>query len=132
MGWKITFLKDLGILETVFDGEVSGEEMLIAAEERIAAGKKHGTHLFIINARSMIAPRSATVDVYEIPTRIYPKNQANRVSRIAVVAPEDPGSVWAAGFFEDVCVNRGWQTKAFRDRGNAIEWLQEPSRAKSD
>jgi hypothetical protein len=125
--WEIHFHEDLAVVETEFDGVVSGDEMLEAAQARIAAGKRHKTHLFIIDAKKMIAPRSATVEVYEIPTKIYPKTLAERASRIAVVAPDDPDSVWVANFFEDVCINRGWQTRVFRDKPTAIAWLQEPS-----
>ncbi len=132
MTWEIHFIEDLNIVETVFVGPSTGPELLEAAKTRIKVGKRHNTNLFIINAKAMIVPRSVTVEIYEIPSRIYPENRADRQSCIAVVIPTDPDSLWVNSFFEDVCFNRGWLTKSFRDRANAIEWLLEQSNANND
>ena len=122
---KLEYHEDTGIVELHINGRANGEELMEAATARIAFGKERGVERYIINVRHLEAPRSATTAVFEIPTRLYDEQGASRSSTIAVIAPIDAQSMWAANFFEDTCVNRGWRVETFLDRDRAIDWLLE-------
>ncbi len=124
MGWKVDFINDLHIVELILSGELSGEELQASAAARIAAGEKHGVTEFIINARDLVAPRAATMAVYDIPARLYPEKNMPREARIAVVIPVAPDSDWIVQFYEDLCVNRGWRVFMAPDRDSALSWLR--------
>ena len=98
--------------------------MLEAASARIAAGKEKNTTDFMIDAEQMIVSRSATMDLFKIPTQVYQDNEAERSSRIAVIKPIDPDSQWIAKFYDDLCTTRGWTAKIFTDREAALNWLR--------
>ena len=97
--------------------------MLEAAAERIRIGKVQNVTRFLLDASKMIAPRSATMDVFKIPTIVYQEKEVDRATRIGVVAPTDRDSGWIVRFYEDLCYTRGWSIKICRDRQNAIDWL---------
>lgn len=124
MIWEIDYDDEEQIVVLTLSGVVPGPEMLEAAEARIKAGREKNTTRFIIDAEDMIAPRSATMDVFSIPTQVYQKNKVDRKTRIAVITPRDPQSEWIAGFYDDLCTTRGWTVKIFADRPGALGWLR--------
>lgn len=126
MAWDVRHRDDLGIIETTLSGRLSGEELQAAAAARIALGEEKEVTNFLIDGRDLIAPRSATVAVYDIPTRIYVEQNAPRETRIAVVKPTAPESQWINQFYEDLCVNRGWSVYLTDDVTAALQWLQQP------
>lgn len=125
MTWEVGFNEDLQIVELVLSGHVAGPEFADAAAARIAMGQEKGITNFLIDAGDMVTSRSATVGVFQLPTAVYPEKKMGRDSHLAVLVPKDPGSIWVADFFEDICVNRGWHVQTFTDRNTAIDWLQE-------
>ena len=124
MGWKVDFINDLHIVELILSGELSGEELQASAAERISVGEEHGVTDYIINAHDLVAPRAATMAVYDIPARLYAAKKMPREARIAVVIPVDPDSAWIAQFYEDLCINRGWRVFMAPDRDSAMSWLR--------
>jgi len=125
VNWEIRYNPEEQIVESVFNGVVSGEDMFDAAQARIRKGKEHGISRFILDAKNMIAQRSATMDVFNIPTKMYQEYSVERTTRIAVIEPKDPDSAWVSQFYEDLCYTRGWSVKICRDRETAVAWLQE-------
>ena len=125
MPWKLEYHEQSQIVELHIDGRANGEELQEAAAARIAFGKEKGVERYIINVRHLEAPRSTTTAMFEIPNRLYEEEGLSRSSAIAVIAPIDAQSMWAANFFEDTCVNRGWRVETFLDRDRAIDWLLE-------
>lgn len=127
MPWNLEYSERLQIVELTINGRVTGNELKEAAAARIALGLELGVGKYIINARHIDAPESTTPAVYEIPTRTYPEKNLPRDSQIAVIAPISREAMWITGFYEDICVNRGWRVRTFLDRDRAIEWLQDPT-----
>jgi len=127
MPWDLEYSERLQIVELVISGRVTGEELKEAAEARIVYGQELGVNKYIINARHIDAPESATPAVYEISTKTYSDKNLSRDSQIAVIAPIASEAMWVTSFYEDICVNRGWRVKTFLDRDRAIEWLQDPT-----
>jgi len=126
MPWSVEYIGDLQIVELTISGRVGGDELKEAAAARIALGQERSTDKYIINVRDIDAAQSATAEVYEIPTKMYAEKNLSRASQIAVIAPLSNESMWITGFYEDICVNRGWRVHTFLDRDRAIDWLQEP------
>lgn len=127
MSWNVEHNEDLQIVELTISGRVSGDDLREAAAARIALGQEKGIDKYIINVRHIDASESMTPDIYEIPTKIYAEKNLSRSSQIAVIAPLASESLWVTGFYEDICVNRGWRVHTFLDRDRAIDWLQEPA-----
>ena len=123
MGWKVEFINDLHIIELTLSGKLDGEELQESAEARIALGERKGVTDFVINGEDLVAPRAATMAVYDIPSRLYPEKMP-RDARIAVVIPTAVESRWIVQFYEDLCVNRGWRVFMAQDRPSAIAWLR--------
>jgi hypothetical protein len=125
MPWSLEHIENLQIVELTISGRVSGDDLKEAAAARIALGQEKGIDKYIINARHIDAPESATPGVYDIPTKMYAEKNLSRASQIAVIAPLSSESMWVTGFYEDICINRGWRVRTFLDRDFAIDWLQE-------
>lgn len=122
--WQLEYFGDTQIVELKFSGRASGPDLLQAAAERIEFGRERGASKYLVNAQNMLAEKSLTLDVFEIPATVYADRQMARDSRIAVVAPSDPDSRWVTSFYEDASVNRGWLVRVFADRESAESWLQ--------
>lgn len=125
MIWNVEYNEELGIVELRLDGRLSGAELQESAASRIALGQEHGVTKFLIDARELIAPRSATMSIYDIAANTYAKSNQRRDTRIAVIVPTAPGSEWIVQFYEDLCVNRGWRVHMSDDRVSALAWLHE-------
>ncbi len=125
MPWSVEHNEELRIVELAISGRVSGDELKEAAAARIALGKVNGVDKYIIDVRHIDVPEATTPDVYDIPTKMYAEKSLSRTSQIAVIAPLSRKSTWITGFYEDICVNRGWRVHTFLDRSRAIDWLQE-------
>ena len=125
MPWSLEHIENLQIVELTISGRVSGDELKDAAAARIALGQENDIDKYIINVTHIDAPESATAEVYDIPTKMYAEKKLSRASQIAVIAPLSSESMWVTGFYEDICVNRGWCVQTFLDRNLAIDWLQE-------
>lgn len=126
MAWRLDYIEGARVVVLTFTGVIPGPELLEAAAARIAEGKDKNTTRFIIDAKEMIVSRSATMDVYRIPTEVYQKSDAARSSRIAVIKPSDTDSQWIGKFYDDLCTTRGWTAEFFSDRKAALDWLQSP------
>jgi hypothetical protein len=123
--WTVEYNEELGIVELRLDGRLSGAELQESAASRIALGQEHGVTKFLIDAQELIAPRSATMSIYDIAANTYAKSNQRRDTRIAVIVPTAPGSEWIVQFYEDLCVNRGWRVHMSDDRVSALAWLHE-------
>lgn len=124
MTWKVEYIDHLDIVELTLLGRLTGAQLQEAAAARIALGEEHGVTDFLIDAQDLIAPRSTTMSIYNIPARTYVEMNARRDARIAVVIPTAPESEWIVQFYEDLCVNRGWRVHMAPDRESALDWLQ--------
>ena len=125
MTWKIEYNDELQIVMLTYAGEITGEAIKAAAAARIAMGEKMGVTKYLIDTMKTQVGSSATFDIYDVPSKIYPDKDVDRTSIIAVIKPELPMATKMVEFYEDACVNRGWLVRTFEDRDSAIKWLQE-------
>ena len=126
MVWKVAYHDDLQIVELTISGRVTGPELLEAAASRIDLGQEKGITNYLIDGTELIPSRSTTLEILEIPEKVYFEKGMERTSRIAAVVPREPESHWIAEFYENASVNRGWRVQWFLNRHDAIGWLLGP------
>ena len=125
MTWKTEYNDELQIVVLTYTGEITGNDIKEAAAARIKMGRRKGVEKYLIDTREVQTDSSATLDIYEVPTRIYPNECINQRSHIAIIKPELPAATRMVRFFVDTCVNRGWSVKMFEDHESAVKWLQQ-------
>ena len=124
MSWTLEYNEKLDIVILTYKGKTTGPEIKEAAAARIDMGNRLGTIKFLIDTRLTLADESATLDIYEIPQKLYHDEHAQHKSRIAIIEPESPISREMVKFFENTCLNRGWLVKSFSEYEKAVSWLQ--------
>jgi len=121
MAWRVKYDPELGIICSVYAGQVSADEFEAGTLETIALAKKHKTNLLLIDD-SKLEVAVSTNDIFKMP-QFYEDAQAHRGSRWALIQPPEGPGLKALRFYETVCRNRGWLVKLFTDRQAAIDWL---------
>ncbi len=114
--------RDLGYIDAVFAEEVSAQDLKDITSEFIRLEKEERFNRFLINT-SEIKLTASYMDIYYLPNRQYIEEEADRFARVALILPVDKKQQEYALFYETVCVNRGWDVKAFRQSQQAIDWL---------
>lgn len=129
MGWRAFIHPTLPIIETHYEGALSPEELLAAAEESIRLSLEHGRTLFFGDCTGLRHGPSTT-HIYRLFEAIE-RSAVPRGSREALLLPDElpTGSDVAENlrFFEDLAVNRGFHVQVFADRQAALEWLMPPT-----
>ena len=125
MAWSVDYDEALRLVVLTYSGQTTGQDIKDAAAARIAMGRKRGVTDFLIDTRDVLVDESATVDIYDVPDKMYVDKAVQRVSRIAILEPRSPDSRHLVEFFANACTNRGWLAKRFTDRTEALEWLHE-------
>jgi hypothetical protein len=124
MPWSLKHDDTLGIVNLVYEGELSGDDLREATREGILLSQKHDAVKAIVDCTRQ-EKTGDILDLYEFPD-LYSQAGLNRAMRIALVMPIATELHELARFYEDVCVNRGWQVKNFDTREEALAWLHEP------
>jgi hypothetical protein len=122
MTWSHEYNSKLQIVELVYAGETTARDLQVSTSELIALEKEKGINRFIVDATDMEVNFSL-MDVYNLPTKQYIEENADRKGRVAVVLQTSPRTKEAVDFYEDVCRNRGWMVQVFSKREEAIDWL---------
>jgi len=121
MAWKIQIDPDSGIIQTVYNGTITVQDVRDQTVEalRLAAGE--GSHLFLTDVHNADSGLS-TLDIHEVPDQ-WDELQADQRNKLALVVPE-VGKTWRdAQLYETLCVSRGWKVRVFVQRNSAIDWL---------
>ena len=124
MPYRITHDGELGIIEVVFLGNITPEDLRASTSECIALHKRTGALGVLVDSNTWELGAPAT-QIYELPKE-YLKDGLDPRIRIAVLLPTQPAAVEGARFYEDVCRNRGWNARVMPDRASALEWLGLP------
>jgi len=122
MSWEIKNGRSPGVIELVYRGLTTGNDLRTATSECISLGNESGTTRFLVDAFEMELAASF-VDLFELPQRQYTDEKLTRKSLIAVIRPVSDKSREAAQFYETACQNRGWSVRLFPDRQGALDWL---------
>ncbi len=117
------FLEGVGVVESVYSGEVSPQEQQRNILLAVATAKERGVHRFFTDLSAMRNGPSPGELIAAV--ELFDSLGIPRTAREALVPP--PGSATFADvqFYEDACQNRGWNMRIFPDRPAALAWLQE-------
>jgi hypothetical protein len=115
---EITLNKELGIIEVLSHGKVTGKDCsrsLALLKELI---RTSGVHKVLSDTRKQKSTPS-TMDIFNfgvsLPTSI----------KLAVIVSESQPTLNDVAFVDNVAHNRGVNIKKFTSRSEALEWLQD-------
>ena len=124
MPWSYEIDESLGVVTVVYEGEVTGDELRESTTELIGLQKTAGLKLYLIDATSMrLAPTTSIMDVFDLPTRQYEAEGADRTGRVAIFLPDSSPALEMVQFYETVSANRGWMVRRFVAHDDALAWL---------
>ena len=121
MPWTVHVNSEFGYIQTVYRGVITVKEVKESTSEALAHAADDRPHLFLTDVVEADSALSA-VDICAIPNQ-WTELKAHPANKLALLVPAQ-GKMWYdAQFYEDVCVNRGWNVKVFTQRSAAINWL---------
>ena len=126
MPWSYDYNSKQQIVEVVYEGQVTANDLHESTTKFIGMEEEKGRNRFLVDATKMKIATSLMA-IYDLPTKQYIEEKADRQGRVAVLLPEDPSAKEAAEFYETVCRNRGWMVRVFSERQDAIDYLTRPS-----
>jgi hypothetical protein len=121
MPWKVRHPDDRAIVETVYAGLLSPEELLAAARATVAEARARGTRLLLGDCSELEGGHSV-VDLYGLLDLFGSIENAHEF-REAVLMPSLAATAEDVRFWETACRNRGLEVRAFRQRAEALAWL---------
>lgn len=121
MPYSIRFNDVLRCVETTYEDVVLATELTQAAIETIAAGVANDSKLFFGDCTRLVGGHSIA-DLFVLMEQLA-KLGLPRGAREALLYPTIEDRARDVDFWETICVNRGFQVRAFDDRETAIRWL---------
>ena len=112
----------LSVVEVVFSGMITGDNLREATDRCITLQKQMGVTSFLIDINGWDLAASV-IDLYDLPATQYRNQALSRNTRIAVLLPVSENVQEAARFYENACRNRGWNALICQDRQGALGWL---------
>ena len=122
MPWTYTVNRELNIVEVIYAGITSAQDLQESTSAFISMEKEKSINRFLIDTSKMELTASLT-DVYNLPDKQYVEEQAQRSGRVALVLSASTREREAVKFYETTCKNRGWNVQAFTQRRDALNWL---------
>ena len=124
MPWRVEYHRDQEIVEAAYWGDTDAAAIRDATREAIKLVKQHEATLGLVDCLEQTSTGSI-LELYELP-QLYDDEGLTRSIRIALVEPAKRELKDLAMFYENVCVNRGWQLRRFATRDDAVAWLRLP------
>jgi hypothetical protein len=121
MPYTINLLEEEGIVEIVSTGKLTYKDYVNLSKESVELALKKDTNLLFLDTSNLGASIKAT-EILSFPD-LWESLGTPRTYKLAVLIPKDESLHEDIKFFENVCRNRGWQTKLFVKKEAAIEWL---------
>jgi hypothetical protein len=125
MPWQVRYLADIHVIETVYSGRFSVEELNEVVVATLDLGREEESNLYLGDCSHLEAPDSL-VDVYGL-VEFYESLPVDRRSKEAIVLPAAQKAQADLVFYETAALNRGFEVRVFVERDAAIAWLTEPS-----
>ena len=124
MSYDLTIDRRGDVLCATATGTRSIETVLAITEEVRAACLEHGVKKVLTDVRGLQGQLSAS-DTFQLPDQHFRKMRSGTpaITRGAVVDTELSRD--RHGFFENVCVNRGFNVRVFSDPVEAMTWLED-------
>jgi hypothetical protein len=121
MPWELRMIEESQIIETVFSGINSMNELVQAVQTNMEMGQKHGINRFLADCTALDGGTSLT-DIFHL-AEFYDSLPIDRHLKEAVLLPVLPDAKSDLQFFETTTRNRGFDIRVFEDRQAAIDWL---------
>lgn len=120
MPWKSQILPGLPIIETIFEGRISAQDLAAAVAEVVDLARQHHVTLILADCRKLEGGHSIT--------SLYQAAESVRACGVtyfkeAVLLPALPEAQGHVAFWETTAVNRGFEVKIFGNRDDAMSWL---------
>jgi len=125
MPWSVKYDQRTKIVEVIYSGTVTQEELKNAIIERLRIQNQHKSFFVLIDCSQVERNAGGILDVHDIPEKIYEIEKVNRRTCHALALSKYPNARKASFHYETVCNNRGWRVKIFENREDAVGWLQE-------
>lgn len=118
MAWSISFNPELKVIEVKSSGTWDAEQDARMLQELKSKSDQHTCQLYLID-HSEAKLNFRLIAIYDRPT-IYEQLNITKKARAALIMDKIGEDHL---FFENVCVNRGFNVRVFDSRDNAVEWL---------
>jgi len=122
MPLDVQYNKSSGLIEIIYSGEVTASELADAVSKRIIIQKETGA-LGVLADASAVQITPSTMDLFNLPDKLFSKQDAPRRTKIAVVLPKLEQPRNKIRFLETASRNRSWFMQIFDERQNAVAWL---------
>ncbi|SMF95947.1 hypothetical protein SAMN02949497_3325 [Methylomagnum ishizawai] len=122
--WRVTYHSDNGVVEAVFGGELTPDELRTAVEATLEAARRHANFLVLADCLELRGGHSL-FDLYALVDFLEASGIPPNFKE-ALLMP-GAGREWFEGveFWETACLNRGLAVRIFSDRAAALAWLLE-------
>ena len=122
MAFKVRFLEDLGVVETVWSGNVTVAEVDRGVTETGILAAEALCNRFLVDLREQ-APGGSALDIFSLAEFLC-SLPPGTIEGEAVLTPWTPAAAEEIKFFETACRNRGLDVRMLDDRDEALEWLR--------
>jgi len=120
MRYEIKHISELNYVEVISIGEFTIDDYQVTIDEAAKFGRAKNTMLFLVNNVQMVNAASVS-DIYKVP-KFYKKSVPEKELKIAALFSESSNNE-SISFYENICVNQGFNVKTFINREEAISWL---------
>lgn len=122
MAWKVNWDPEKGFVHTVYSATVTKQDLLDSMAETLRMIEGKGPQKFFTEWISAF-PKLSTAEIFSVP-KDWEAAGIDKESILAVVVQKVAKSWEDAKFYENVCRNRGWRVRVFKDRTEALAWLE--------
>jgi hypothetical protein len=123
MPWTARLNAGAAIVEIVYVGVLTRDDLTIAALETLELARDHDTWRILGDCTQLAGGHSIT-DLYFLAESIAASGFGSRIKE-AVLLPALPAAADDVQFWETTCSNRGLRVRVFSQRDLALQWLLE-------
>jgi hypothetical protein len=123
MSWNICVHPGFPIVEIVYTGVVTPQELSEAIREALSAAHEKGLTRILSDCSALRGGHSV-FDLFTLADDLK-SDRLSHVLKDAIIIPDEPESVELVRFWETTCINRGISARIFSDRQSSIDWLME-------
>jgi hypothetical protein len=123
MPWTLDYSATDRILTVKCEGSFSAEDLVPMTRAAIEKLREEHALRVLLDFSTAIAHVSVA-ELYKLPDT-YIDLRAPRLAHLAMIVPADGYRMDVYQFYEDVCVNRGYFVRLFKDVPSAKTWLME-------
>ena len=121
MPWRISYLAEYAVIETVYAGVLGPQELQAAVLATLEEVRERCTERLLSDCSDLEGGHSV-VDLYGLMELLEGQKWGPRF-REALLLPQRALPAEDVRSYETFCVNRGFDVRIFDDRSAALAWL---------